>query len=521
MSEYSRVSRRQQREKKEGGWLKKSVEIKEGEGPSIRPLRIKVPIGFLLLASLLISVFSVANPLLTFLADSSQSQYLYGSQAMLAGQTPYLDFYTSQGLIYYLIGILGNLLGTTIILALGQAVALYFSGATFYKMTVYLTGQKAVGQQLLWFFYLILASFGFGGLYAPIFAFPFLLKGLWFLLRYFDGGVSDESFIWYGINGALVFLIDPKAALLWLVAGFLLLIYNIRRQAKARGFYQFLATFFGFSLVIYLAGYYTVLHKNFGQAIEQTFLYQIEELSFGHAGSLHNILYVLVFLAASGLLTSLIYGAIGLGRGGDRNFKILLYLMFVIHLVESLASPSFSTANLIILIPFGLLLTGTFMANNPKLLRRRDAEGEEDLDFPHKSYLRINTFLPLLTVAYLVAYPVWFFLSEGEIRSERQEAVTYIRDNSQVEDKIYAWDSSAHAYLDSQRWAAAQLITPDTYLANQDNRDNLVLDLGYDRAKFVLVKQSQTLEEGVTRQLADRYQEVNLDLKHFKLYQIK
>lgn len=75
-----------------------------------------------------------------------------------------------------------------------------------------------------------------------MFALPFLLTSVWFLVRYFENAVRDEAFILYGIDAALVFLIYPKSLILWLVAGLVLFIFNIQHRQVTRGIYQLLAT---------------------------------------------------------------------------------------------------------------------------------------------------------------------------------------------------------------------------------------------------------------------------------------
>lgn len=533
MTEYSRSERRQSRHRKKPTpkeSKQKSSFLRENQHLAIQPdsealkgrsARIKVPVGFLLLLSFLFSFFSAANPIFIDFADSVQSQFLYAGKAMLAGQVPYTDFYASSGLIYYFIGGLGNLLSSSWLLMFFQVIALYFAGSGFYKTIVYLSGQRAVGQQLIGVFYLLLGVMGFGGLYATLFALPFIMNALWHLIRYFSGNLSDEAFIWYGINGGVVFLIDPKSFLVWLLAGLVLLVYNIRTGQKARGFYQALGTFFGFSLLVYSLGYYTVLNKNFGPAIQQTFLYQLEELSFSHAGGLQNMLLALLFLLGTGLLTSLFYGVLAVKRGGDRDFKVLLYLLFLLYLAESLASPHFSAASLLILVPFGLLLTGAHMGNPSVFAKGIKGQVDYDNDQVTKSYFALNGFLPVLALVYLLAYPAWTFLTSGQERADRQTAAAYIQDKAAADTRVYAWDDSALVYLKSQRWSSAEITTPDTYLTNSDNRDDLTLTLTRDKTKFILVNHSEEVPAELTKHLTDNYQTVDLDLKNFTLYQLK
>lgn len=518
MTEYSRSERRRQQERlKRRERKSKPVTMAENHIANGRPVRIKAPAGQLLLVSFLLSLFSVANPFLRDFADSIQSQYLYAGQAMLSGQVIYTDFYGSSGLLYYFIGGIGNLFNTTLILILAQMAALYFAGAQFYRIMAYLSSSFELAKRQVWIFYLLLAVLGFGGLYPTLFAMPFLLNALWFLLRYFSQRTKDEAFIGYGFNAGLVFLTDPKASLLWLVAAVVLLVYNIRNHNKARGFYQALGTFFGFSLIIYTIGYYTVLNKNFAPAIAQTFLYQVRELGFNHSAGFQNLYLIVLFLLGSGLITSLFYGFLSFGRGRDREFKFLLLLLFLVHLAEIFALPRFFSANLLTLLPFGLLLTGAYMADTVLA----DAVKDSGQESSFKSYFALNGFLPIVAVLYLVTFPIWQFFSASNIRSERQLAADHIREKTSAKERIYAWDDSALIYLKSQRLSSEDIITPDTYLSEQDNQDHLSQELSQHRPKFILVRKSEKLLGTVENLLATDYETVDLGLKDFSLYQVK
>ena len=67
------------------------------------------PFVILFLWSLLVSILSVANPLLTNLATNLQSQNLYAGWAMTQGQIIYRNIYGTSGLLYYLMNWVGSL----------------------------------------------------------------------------------------------------------------------------------------------------------------------------------------------------------------------------------------------------------------------------------------------------------------------------------------------------------------------------------------------------------------------------
>ncbi|HGA1385827.1 TPA: quinol oxidase, partial [Streptococcus suis] len=191
--------------------------------------------------SLVLSVFSVANPLLMPFATNIQTQNLYAGMAMANGQIPYGDFFGTSGLLFYLLAFLGHLGGTFIIFGILQFIALLIAGVYFYKIVAYFSQSEHLAISSSHWFYVFIFALGFGGMYAEMFALPFLLTSVWFLVRYFENAVRDEAFILYGIDAALVFLIYPKSLILWLVAGLVLFIFNIQHRQVTRGIYQLLA----------------------------------------------------------------------------------------------------------------------------------------------------------------------------------------------------------------------------------------------------------------------------------------
>ena len=220
--------------------------------------------------SVLVSLTSVINPLLTNLATNLQSQNLYAGWALTQGEVAYANIYGTSGLLYYLVSWLGNLFLGQLLFLLFQVVALTLAGIYLFQTISQITVRSGLARQITILFYLFVLTLGFGGTYSIIFTFPFIFRSLYHLVKYLQGRVRDESFIRFGMVGALAFLIEPAFSLLFYsLTTLFLLLYNIADKRKARGFYQLLASLLGFSLVFYPLGYYTVLNGSFGVAISQ------------------------------------------------------------------------------------------------------------------------------------------------------------------------------------------------------------------------------------------------------------
>lgn len=469
-----------------------------------------------LIWSLLVSLLSVANPLLTGLANNVQSQNLYAGFAMAGGQSPYADFFGTNGLLYYLVTNLSYFFKTPIGIGLFQFIALFIAGIYFYKIMAYFSKSEPVATQLLIWFYLFILAVGFGGIYASLLALPFLLTSIWFLIRYFENAVRDEAFILYGIDAALVFMMYPKSALLWLVAAVVLIVFNIRHQRKARGFYQFLATVFGFLLIIYSVGYYAFVQQILGLAIQQTFFYNLS-LNFAYTGILWVSLIVGGALLVSGFLKNGIQSLLSLKYGTHRYIKVTILLAFLVQLVFIIGNANFELSQLIILLPYGFV-----MAVLP--LQDTQAEEKEDefgfeLDFPAFNYLKSSFFLPLLAWLFIPLQPVLHYLEQGEVHRERTEIATYIKENSDKEAKIYTWDDSAQIYLKSERLSAAGILAAKPFLNTEANQADLAYDLNRNEAQFIVVNQGIHLPDNIKQNIEKNYQTVDTGTSHLLLYQ--
>lgn len=453
--------------------------------------------------SLVLSLVSVANPFLTFLATNEQTQQLYAGMAMMAGQNPYGDFFATNGVLYYLLAWLGHIDGGFIVFGFLQMLALFIAGVYFYKIMVYFSQSERLATSSSHWFYIFIASLGFGGIYAEVFVLPFVLASLWFLVRYFANAVGDEAFILYGIEVALAFLIYPQSLLLWLLAGFVLFVFNTQQRQMARGLYQLLASIFGLLLVLYLVGYYAFEAQILGTAIQQTFLYNLN-LDFQYAGLYVTLALVAGFLLLSGFFKGFIQTVSSFGQGRYTHIKVLILLVFVAQLVFIIGTPNGHYSQLLSLLPYGFVMTVLHLG--------ADLEAEE------RGYLSRHFFLPLVIAFGMVAQPAYTYFVEGDLVTDRASIASYVGQETNKTDKIYVWDNSASIYLDSQRLSSAILTTVEPYLNTTENKNSLIYDLNKNEATYVVVNKNLPILDEVKTNLEAQYQSVQTT-DYFVIYQ--
>lgn len=490
---YSRRSRKGKRHREEAQPINQTFQ--EGLLPT--------KIWPALMWSLVASILSVANPLLTGLADNAQSQSLYAGFAMQHGQSPYGDFFATNGVLYYLLTALGSLFQTTIGLAILQFIALSIAGVYFYKLVAYFSKREAVADQLTIWFYLFILAFGFGGVYASLFVLPFLLTSLWFLVRYFDNAVRDEAFVLYGVDAALVFMMYPRGALLWLVAGGVLLVYNLKKHQFARGVYQFLATIFGFLLVIYSVGYYTFIEQILGDAINQTFLYNFR-LTFTGQEMAWAALFVFLGLLAAGFWKNAWETLSSFKEHQSTYMKSILLVTFLVQLVFIICNHAFGWHQLLVLLPYGFLMA---------VVHEQGASRSD--------YLKGNFFLPALVCVYLPLQPIISYFQDGQIGKERVEVAQYIQEHAVEDAKIFTWDSNSRIYLKTKRLSSSIFIAAQPYLDTQDNQERIAYDLNRNNADYIVINQSIPILDSMKNNLDRHYVVVETGTKHLVLYQKK
>jgi heme/copper-type cytochrome/quinol oxidases, subunit 1, putative len=473
--------------------------------------------------SVLVSLTSVINPLLTNLATNLQSQNLYAGWALAQGEVAYANIYGTSGLLYYLVSWLGNLFLGQLLFLLFQVVALTLAGIYLFQTISQITVRSGLARQITILFYLFVLTLGFGGTYSIIFAFPFIFRSLYHLVKYLQGRVRDESFIRFGMVGALAFLIEPAFSLLFYsLTTLFLLLYNIADKRKARGFYQLLAVLLGFSLVFYPLGYYTVLNGSFGVAISQV-TYVLEAFRLNSSYLLDHLLYYGLLFLGLGFVTALMTAfAFKEEPTAARGMRFIGLLGLPISFVGVLGLPEKGAYQLLTTLPFALLLLALWLDTGG------DRDGHERRHRkPTKTsswnrYLGKQLFLPLLAMLYLLAYPFVneYILSNG-VSAERNLAAQHIRENSTSKDSIYAWDNTASLYNKAQRLSAVSLLSPSLYTGTEENRIFLRNALNEASPKFILVNKDVKLFSDIKKKISQDYEEVDLELNHFKLYQSK
>ena len=473
--------------------------------------------------SVLVSLTSVINPLLTNLATNLQSQNLYAGWALTQGEVAYANIYGTSGLLYYLVSWLGNLFLGQLLFLLFQVVALTLAGIYLFQTISQITVRSGLARQITILFYLFVLTLGFGGTYSMIFAFPFIFWSLSHLVKYLQGRVRDESFIRFGMVGALAFLIEPAFSLLFYsLTTLFLLLYSIADKRKARGFYQLLAGLLGFSLVFYPLGYYTVLNGSFGVAISQV-TYVLEAFRLNSNYLLDHLLYYGLLFLGLGFLTALMTAFAFKEEPTDaRGMRFIGLLGLPISFVGVLGLPEKGAYQLLITLPFALLLLALWLDTGGDRDGHERRHRKPTNASSWNRYLGKQLFLPLLTMLYLLAYPFVneYILSNG-VSAERNLAAQHIRENSTAKDSIYAWDNTASLYQQAQRLSTISLLSPSLYTGTEENRILLRNALNEASPKFILVNKDVKLYSDIKKKISQDYEEVDLELNHFKLYQSK
>ena len=473
--------------------------------------------------SILVSLTSVINPLLTNLATNLQSQNLYAGWALTQGEVTYANIYGTSGLLYYLVSWLGNLFLGQLLFLLFQVVALTLAGIYLFQTISQITVRSGLARQITILFYLFVLTLGFGGTYSMIFAFPFIFRSLYHLVKYLQGRVRDESFIRFGMVGALAFLIEPAFSLLFYsLTTLFLLVYNIADKRKARGFYQLLAGLLGFSLVFYPLGYYTVLNGSFGVAISQA-TYVLEAFRLNSSYLLDHLLYYGLLFLGLGFTTALMTAfAFKEEPTAARGMRFIGLLGLPISFVGVLGLPEKGAYQLLITLPFALLLLALWLDTGGDRDGHERRHRKPTNASSWNRYLGKQLFLPLLAMLYLLAYPFVneYILSNG-VSAERNLAAQHIRENSTAKDSIYAWDNTASLYQQAQRLSTISLLSPSLYTGTEENRILLRNALNEASPKFILVNKDVKLYSDIKKKISQDYEEVDLELNHFKLYQSK
>ena len=137
------------------------------------------------------------------------------------------------------------------------------------------------------------------------------------------------------------------------------------------------------------------------------------------------------------------------------------------------------------------------------------------------AYFTSQVFLPLVALVYLLANPVVqdVVLQSGQ-SSERSAIASYIHNiTPSRKDTIYAWDTTAILYQESDRLAASALLTPTSYLGINENRTNVTQQIDRSEPKYIVVNNQVELTSKMKDLLKENYRLVEKKYRHFKLYQ--
>ena len=525
----SRANRRSRKGEVEAGKAEAPIVEERAEeleeDVAVEPVRSQakrpVPLALPFVLSLLISLLHVGVPFLTRFATNQQSQDLYAGWAMTKGQVPFGDFYGTNGLLYYTINWLGSLAGGHWILMLLQAIALFFAGTYLYRVVRLLVGDRGTAKNIQLLFYFLVLGIGFGGVYVTFFSLPILFASMNFILAYLIGDRKDEGFILYGAIAAVAFLIDPMTSALFYLLAFLGLTgFNIKEKRWARGFYQMLAALLGFSLVFYPIGYVTVWNQTFGYAINQV-TYVFNALDFTNGQTFSNAIYYGLLALAFGLVSAFLMSFTKQDSSARRIFRFMGWVGSLVVLLVSIGLPEQGAYQLLPMLPFVLPLFALWFS--------RDEETDEGLERRGRkkknkkvwaAYFTSQAFLPVIALIYLVASPVVQdqVLQPGQ-SSERSEIASYIQKHSKSKETIYAWDTRATLYQESDRLAASALLTPTSYLGIYENRTNVTQQIDRSEAKYIVVNNQVELTSNMKKLLKENYRLVEKKYRHFKLYQ--
>lgn len=482
---------------------------------------------YLLLFSLLVGGVNVALPILQNLANVTQSQYLYTGLMLTKGLLPYGDMFATGGILYYVLVAVSYLLGSSAWLVLAQVLAVYISGAYFYRLVAYFTSKQDLALVASLAFYLLNLSLGFGGLYPLQFAQPLVLIGLWFLTKHLDQDTPDESLILYGLIASISVLIEPRTLIFWFLSAGFILFFNGNRKQKAIAFYQLLCLIFGSILVLYSGAYFLINLQILGPYLSQALVYRLTVFS-QESVNLWQSLGLQLFLALAG---GLLLGLLGLKRQektsqSSRVMPWFISLMLLLSLPYALLAQTFAPYVLLDALVFGLLLTVIWFHQGQEKKQqsrshRRLKQGQVDGKL-FGQLLKSHAYLPVLVFAFGLAYPIWQAVDQSQFLSERVILANYLKKTVLADEKIYVWDSQPKIYADSQLTPSSQFLLPVGYTASAVNRKTLEDELLQNQANYIVVNQQLPLSQALEKDLQDNYQVVKMPkLKKFTLYQLK
>lgn len=480
------------------------------------------PIPFLriIIWTTLITLLSAITPVLLGVTSLQHSAVSYIGWALHQGGDIYTNFFGSEGLLYYL---LQFIVKGSIVFAAFYWLALLGSGIFLFRAATAISKRDKQVHQLLIGFYLLAGGLSFGGGYATILALPFLFYGLDLALAYMVDSNNDKGFLRIGMSMALAFFLAPLPTALYSLVLFLALsAFNIVRRRLSHGLYQFFAAGLGFSLLFYPIGYYTVYKGSFGNAISQI-LYPVDSLNvFSNPALLDNLLFYGLLTLSLGALVLVFTGLLQSKSVEIKYFAIFSGIALILLVVLLIFSTEpIHGSRLVVYLPFmTILLLARIGEKELKGAdrRRRYRRASTLLG----DFLRINAYLPIFALIYLVAAPiVGRYVLHQDLYQERGRIESIVKDQTKESDSIYIWDNQIDMYQSSERLSASQLLAPNLYTSLAENQTILLNDLRENKPKMIVVNTKLNLWKEVEQLLAQNYQQVQSNIADFKLYKLK
>lgn len=465
----------------------------------------------LLILSIVFSLTFYSFPLFNRVATGSAAVNLYSGFAMNHGVTPYNELFSSSGPLFFLVNQIGAAMGSTLILWLCEIIALWVAGIMAFDIMQEMLNDKFLSTVIAAASILAIAGISMGGDQAIVFALPFAFYGVRVLNRYFmdDEAAKDETFILFGISGALASLFFPLFLVIWLLGALGLFGRNIALRNFGRGFYQFLAGLFGFLLVFSLAGYYTLTTQIFFPTIEQAVILPFTRLNFTVSGAI-NLAISLALVLLFGLLSSWFYGFHYVTNGNHRVWTAVLLIVGMLSLFFVSFMHGYSPAFALVILPFAFMYAG--------LNLDREFDGRRTFGQTFSAYFRVTAFLPILGLIFLFMFPIAANMLNTGYSSSEKSVAAYVQKNSKSSDQVTVLADSLEINRLAKR--SSDVTLPPSYYPDS-YAQSLSINLSTAKSKFIVVDNDVKMSDSVKAVLSSKYTAVKFDDSHFKIYQIK
>ncbi|MDR0298099.1 MAG: hypothetical protein LBI11_05535 [Streptococcaceae bacterium] len=469
--------------------------------------------GFLLFVSILVSFSFYSFPFFMRLSDSrAQSTALYSGFAMSHHAMPYNNFYASDGPLFYLANQIGALGGTSLLFWIFEILALFFSSVFILKTvaSVTETENQKVASVVASFAILAIAGISMGGESGIILGLPFALYGVRLLTDYMADSKRhrDEAFILYGIAGAAASLFAPIFLSIWVI-GFLALIgCNIRWQLMARGFYQFLASLFGFLLIYAVVGYYTLSAGIFTAVLEQAVIVPFRHFLFNTTGFVH-LGMTLGLLLLYGLITSWLTGFRFVGLSTHKIWTSTLLILSALVMAVSAFRADFVTADALAALPLLFIFSGM------RLAERADSEIIETRRGTVGLFLRHTLALPVFGLLFLLAFPVANTIFHANLFASEKSAASYVKENTSASQEVFVFGADENINLLSKR--TSSLDYPPSYMP-KENQLAFDTHISEATAKLIVVEKGKTQPASLKAILKTGYTQTSFKDNNFTIY---